>query len=125
GYTESVVTRIASLLVALVMAGAPVAREICQITCHSAATQSAAAHVCHEQSGASHHVLAQHGACDHEAEITAPGVAGRQSHGDGCDPPLAPAITSAAFVQDHASISPPLVTSRDRVTTPFATPLRI
>src|SRR5262249_11420320 len=112
-------------LVALVMAGAPVAREICQITCHSAATQSAAAHVCHEQSGASHHVLAQHGACDHEAEITAPGVAGRQSHGDGCDPPLAPAITSAAFVQDHASISPPLVTSRDRVTTPFTTPLRI
>jgi len=93
---DSVVTRLCSLLIALAIAGAPVALEACQIVCESIPAQPAAAQ--HAHAHGDHHAAASHGAhhgvstplhhllrdttaCDHDADAAPSVVTPRNSDG--------------------------------------------
>ena len=93
---DSVVTRLCSLLIALAIAGAPVALEACQIVCASIPTQPAAAEQAHahhhhhaagshsaghDASAPRHHLLRGTTACDHDADAAPSVVTARNSDG--------------------------------------------
>jgi len=93
---DSVVTRLGSLLIALAIAGAPVALEACQIVCESIPAQPAAAEqahahqhhhaagshsASHDESAPRHHLLRGATACDHDADAAPSVVTARNADG--------------------------------------------
>ena len=85
--------RLLSLVVALAVVSAPVALEVCQLTCESKGMQPSMPHVthdhvahhdtpadhaaCHEHGGTPQHLFPVNGLCDHGTESTPSLVAAR------------------------------------------------
>jgi hypothetical protein len=136
------VKRLFSLVVALAIAGAPVALEACQIACTSTSVHPVVAHdtqpahhhhptgahgSCHEPRAAPHHLSPQAPACDHDdSEATVRSVtAARTSDGvllyAAAVPPIADlgSAAASAFVPIRQSTLP------DPLEIRVASPLRI
>ena len=132
------VKRLFPLLVALVVAGAPVALEACQIVCASTSVMAAAdAHhghdhgtkadgSCHEVPPATHHLTPQSPACDHDGKATVPSVVVARNSETAPQlaavvPPLDDLVVvrRATFVHIRQALRP------DRLESRLARPLRV
>ena len=89
GILKPMVKRLFALVVALAIAGAPLALEACQVACASTSANPVAAHdthhahhhhaaaasgSCHEPPATPHHLFPQAPPCDHDGEATVPSV---------------------------------------------------
>ena len=135
------ITRLLALVVALAVLSAPVALEVCQITCESkgahpstshAADRHAAHHApaddasCHEHSGSPQHVSPVKGLCDHSGEATPSLVAAARSSDSGVSLlAAAPSIDAITLVRTRDCISVRESARSDRLGTPLAIPLRV
>jgi hypothetical protein len=135
------VKRLFSLVVALVIGGAPAALEVCQITCESKVAHPARASAAHEDAD-HHHDNASHGSrretppaphllqthpCDHDRAVAEPGVAaGRDS-----DRVPMPVAVRVPGTDDLAPVRPATLVHAARLTLSgcpevrFSLPLRI
>jgi hypothetical protein len=135
------VKRLFSLVVALAIAGAPVALEACQIACASRSVYPIAAHdthqghhhhataadgSCHELPAAPNHLSPQAPPCDHDGEATAPSVTAARAPDSvllyaAAVPPIANVVFAApsTFVPIYQSPLP------DRAEIRLVSPLRI
>jgi hypothetical protein len=140
GILDPIMKRLFALVVALAVVSAPVALEVCQITCESkgmppSTSHSAEGHAAHHHMPANH-ASCQHtdsppqlspadGLCDHGTEATPSLVAARNS--DTSVPLLAtaPAFGSLTLVRTRDSISVRESAWSDRLGIPLAVPLRV
>ena len=141
GILDSMVKRLFALAVALSVVSAPVALEVCQITCESKgmspsmphALEGHAAHhnapadhaACHEHRGTPQELSPVNGLCDHGTE-SVPSLVGAKSS----DTPLAllatvPSIDSTGLVAARDRVSVRESAWSDRFGTPLAIPLRV
>jgi hypothetical protein len=138
---DPMMKRLFALVVALAVVSAPVALEVCQVTCESKAMQPSMAHgveghaahhhipadqaACHEHSGTPHQMSPVNGLCDHDTESTPSLVAGRNSDTAASLLATVPSIDSISLVSTRDSISVRESASSDRLGTPLAIPLRV
>jgi hypothetical protein len=133
--------RLSALVVALAVVSAPVALEVCQITCESKGMQPSMQHgaqdhvahhqtpadhaACHEHGGTTHQLSPVNGLCDHSTESTPSLVAARNTD---------TAVSLLATVPSIDSLG--LVATADRISVresewfqplarPLAIPLRV
>jgi len=141
GYTRSMVKRLFSLLVALAIAGAPVALEACQIACATTSVRPMAEHdahqghhhhstaaggSCHEPPATAHHVSPQAPPCDHDGEATVASVtAARTSDGVLLYAAALPPIADVVFAPSSPFLPTRQLTLPDRLEIRLASPLRI
>jgi hypothetical protein len=135
------VKRLFSLVVALAIAGAPVALEACQIACASMSSHPTHAHAmhrvhhhhataadesCHETAVAPHQLSPQAPACDHDAEATVPTVAAaRTSDGVPLIAATVPPVADVVFVHASTFVQARQSALSDRLEIRLASPLRI
>src|SRR5262245_45006947 len=130
------VKRLCTLVLALAVASAPVAREVCQITCESKAAQPATSpaeghhHLpadrasSHEHSGTPHHLSSDGIPCDH-GNATPSLVAVKNSDSAVSLPLGAPVSHSIATVQTRDVVSVRESAWSGGRATPLAIPLRV
>ena len=134
------VRRLFSLVVALVIAAAPVALEACQIACESTSVHPIAAHhtqahhhhattadeSCHELPAAPHYVSPQAPPCDHDGEATVAGVAAARTSDSVllCAAAVSP-VADVVFAPAPAIVPAGQSTLPDRLEIRLASPLRI
>jgi hypothetical protein len=135
------VRRLSSLVIALAIAGAPVALEACQIACASTTVHPMAAHdarpaphhhatpvdrPCHEHAPATHQLSPDVPPCDHDGEAIAASVtAARTSDGVLLYAVAAPAVADVVFAAASTFVPTRQSTLPDRLEIRLATPLRI
>jgi hypothetical protein len=133
--------RLFSLVVALAIAGAPVALEACQIACASTVVPSTAAHdahqahhhhatpaerPCHEAPAAPHHLSPEAPPCDHDDAATVPSVTvARTSDVVLLYAAAIPPIADVASTTASAIVPTPQSTLPERLEIRLARPLRI
>jgi hypothetical protein len=133
--------RLFALVVALAVASAPVALEVCQLTCESKGMQpsmpnGAQGHVAHHHAPADHAACHEHGGtpeqlspvnglCDHDTEATPSLVAARNS--DAAVSLLAevPSFDSIRLVPTRNVITVREAPWSTRLEVPLAVPLRV
>jgi hypothetical protein len=126
-------------MVALAVVSAPVALEVCQITCESKGLQPSMSHAnghaahhhtpadhasCHEHGGARQQLSPVSGRCDHVTETTPSLVAARSFYTDVSLSAAAPSIDSITLVRTRDFVSGREAWS-DRLGIPLAIPLRV
>jgi len=138
---DPMMKRLFALVLALAVVSAPVALEVCQITCESKGAHASTSHAA-EGRAAHHHMPGGHaachehgqlhqqlspvdGPCDHGAETTPSLVAAK-----GFDPAVSllaalPMIDSVSLVPAHQFASVRHSARLDRVAIPLAVPLRV
>ena len=135
------VKRLFSLMVALAIAGAPVALEACQVACASTSAHPMAAHdthhkhhhhatapgeTCHELPATSQQLSPHVPPCNHDGEATVASVtAARTSGGVLLGPAAVPAIADVVFAASSTFVPPRQSTLPDRLEIRLASPLRI
>ena len=118
------VKRVLPLLLALAVAGAPVALEACRIACASMPMPHHPS--CHENRAAPQQLSPHTRPCDHGTEVTAPSVAAARNSDSAMAVALAVlANHGAALVptRDHTDVPPSALPNR--VDVRLAIPLRI
>ena len=141
GILDPMMKRLFALVVALAVVSAPVALEVCQITCaskgiqpsmpHAAEGHAAHHHVpahhgsCHEQRGTTHQLSPLSGPCDHGADATPSLVAARNSNRGVSLLAAVPPIDSIRLVPTRELISVRESAWSDRLGIPLAVPLRV
>jgi hypothetical protein len=134
------INRLLALMVALAVVSAPVALEICQITCESKATQPSMSHAadghaahhhtpadhasCHEHNGA-RQLSPVNGLCDHGTETPPSLVAARSSDTGVSLLAAMPSVDSITFVRTRDFVSVRESAWLDRLGIPLAIPLRV
>ena len=135
------IQRLFALVVALSIVSAPVALEICQITCESKATPQSMSHSS-EGHAAHHHMPAHHaacaenrgalqqlspvnGLCDHDSASIPSLVVGRNSDSAVTLLATVPSIHALGLVRTRAGVSAHEVAWSNRLGTPLAIPLRV
>jgi hypothetical protein len=134
------INRLLALMVALAVVGAPVALEVCQITCESKATQPSMSHAdrhaahdhtpadhasCHEHSGPRQQLSPVNGLCDHGTETTPSLVAARSSYTGVSLLAAVPSIDFITLVRARDFVSVRESAWSDRLGIPLAIPLRV
>jgi len=133
--------RLLALVVAFTVVSAPVALEVCQITCESKGMQPSmppeahdrvAGHhlpadhaACHEHSGTPMQLSPVNGLCDHGTGATPSLVAARSSETGASLLGGVPSIDSITLVRTHTFISVREWAWPDRLGIPLAVPLRV
>jgi hypothetical protein len=132
--------RLVALVVALVVGSAPVALEVCQITCESGmessmshAAERHAAHqhlpasraACHEHGEAPQQMCPLDGPCDHGAEATPSLLAARSFDTAVSLVAALPSIDTISLVPRGNFVSVGQAASSDRLEIPLAIPLRV
>jgi len=142
GILESMIERLLALSVALAVVSAPVALEVCQITCESKGMQPPMSHSadghaahhhapadhasCHEASGAPSQQLSPvNGLCDHGAEATPSLVAPRSPETGVSLMAEVPSIDSITLARTANFISARESAGSGRPGIPLAIPLRV
>jgi hypothetical protein len=134
------INRLLALVVALAVVSAPVALEVCQITCESKATQPLMSHAdghaahhhtpadhasCDEDTGAPQQLSPVHGPCDHSGEAMPSLVAARSPDTGVSLLAAVPSIDSFTLVRTRDFVSVRESAWSDRLGTPLAIPLRV
>jgi hypothetical protein len=135
------IKRLLALVVALAVVSAPVALEVCQITCESMGTQpsmshAANSHAAHhhtpaecassdEHSGAPQQLSQVNGQCDHGTEPRSSLVAARSSDTGVSLLAAVPSVDSITLVRTRDFICVRESAWSDRPGIPLATPLRV
>ena len=135
------IERLFALVVALAVVSAPVALEVCQITCESKGMQPSMAHgadghaahqhtpadhaACHEHSGTPQHLSPVNGLCDHGTESTRSLVAARNTDIGVSLLATVPSIDSISLVATRDGLSARESAWSGRLGTPLAIPLRV
>jgi hypothetical protein len=132
--------RLLAFVVSLAVLSAPLALEICQVTCESNAIPEAMLHgadghvdhhapanhaACHEHGGPQHQLWPIDGPCDHGADATPSLVAGRSSDRSITLPATLPAIASIGVVPIRTLTSVRESRWPDRPGSSRAIPLRV
>jgi hypothetical protein len=133
--------RLFALVVALVVASAPVALEVCQITCESKGMEASMSHAaeghpahhhmpaghaaCHEHGQASQQLSPLDGPCDHGAEATPSLVAARDFDTAVSLLAALPMIDSISLVPTGDFVSVRQPAWLHRLAIPLAVPLRV
>jgi hypothetical protein len=141
GILDSMMKRPLALVVALAVVSAPVALEVCQVTCESKGMQPSMPHgalghvahhqmpadhaACHEHSGTPQQLSPVNGLCDHGTEATPSLVAARNSDTAVSLLAAAPSIDSIRRVPTRDVISVREAAWSDRLEIPLAIPLRV
>jgi hypothetical protein len=141
GILDLMVKRLFALVVALCVLSAPVALEVCQITCESKgmspsmphALQGHAAHhhapadhaACHEHRGTPQELSPVNGLCDHGTESVPSLVAAKSSDTPFTLLATVPSIDSIGLVPARDGIVVRESVWSDRFGTPLAIPLRV
>jgi hypothetical protein len=135
------INRLLALVVALAVVSAPVALEVCQITCDSKALQPSMSHAadghaahhhtpadhasCHEHNGARQQLSPVNGLCDHGTEATPSLVAARSSYTGVSLLAAVPSIDSITLVRTRDFVSVRESAWSERLGIPLAIPLRV
>jgi hypothetical protein len=135
------IKRLLVLMVGLAVVGAPVALEVCQITCESKGVQPSMSHTadghaahhhpqadhasCHEHSSARQQLSLVNGLCDHGTETTPSLVAARSSYIGVSLLAAVPSIDSITLVRTRDFVSVRESAWSDRLLIPLAIPLRV
>ena len=130
-----------ALLVALAVVSAPVALEVCHLTCESKGMQPLMPHgahdhvahhhtradhaSCHEANGAPSELSPVNGLCDNGTDATPSLVAARSSETGASLLGAVPSIDSITLVRTHTFISVRESAWPDRLGIPLAVPLRV
>jgi hypothetical protein len=132
--------RLFGLVVALAVVSAPVAQEVCQITCDSKAMQSSMSHPdgrmthhhisaddasCHEHHSTGPQLLPTSIPCDHGVQGTPSLVAGKDSDNAVSSPAVVPVSYSFAPVETGDAGSLRDSAWADRFAIPLVIPLRV
>ena len=141
GILDSMIKRLLALVVALAVASAPVALEVCHITCESKGLQPSMSHTadrhgahrhtpadhasCHEHSGTRQQLSPVNGLCDHGTETTRSLVAAGSSYTDVSLLAAVPSIDSITPVRTRDFVSVRESAWADRPGIPLAIPLRV
>jgi hypothetical protein len=141
GILDPVMKRVFALVAALAVASAPVAMEICRITCESNGMQPSLPHAA-EGNSAHHDMPADHSSChEHGSALQMSPINGLCTHGTGATSSLiasarnsgAAVLLLAAVPSMHAIAPIPTCAvlpvrespSSNALRTPFAVPLRV
>ena len=135
------IKRLLALVVALTVVSAPVALEVCQITCESKALQPSMSHTadghaahhhtpadhasCHEHNGARQQLSPVNGLCDHRTETTPSLAAARNSDTGVLVFAAVPSLDSITLVRTRDFVSVRESAWSDRLGIPLAIPLRV
>jgi hypothetical protein len=135
------INRLLSLVVALAVVSAPVALEVCQITCESKGLQPSTLHTadghaahhhtaadhasCHEHNGARQQLSPVNGLCDHGTEAAPSLVAARSSSTGVSLLAAVPSIDSITLVRTRDFVSVRESAWSERLGIPLAIPLRV
>jgi Ni/Co efflux regulator RcnB len=133
--------RLFALVVAVAVVSAPVALEVCQLTCESKAMQPSMPHgaqdhvahhhtpadhaACHEHGGTTHQLSPVNGFCDHSTESTPSLVAARNTDTGVSLLATVPSIGSFGLVVMADRISVRESAWSRPLATPLAVPLRV
>jgi hypothetical protein len=130
----SMMKRLFALVVAVLTGGAPVALEICQITCESKVAHTSRGHDAH--SGAGHHLPATNGSsheppavphlsgthsCDHDRIGAGPGLAVSRDSDSG---PM-PVAVRVPGTDDTASVRPAMIVRAAQLAMPGRSEVRL
>jgi hypothetical protein len=135
------INRLLALVVALAVESAPVALEVCQITCESKGVQPSMSHTadghaahhhtpadhasCHEHNGARQQLSPVNGLCDHGTDATPSLVAARSSYSGVSLLAAVPSIDSITFVRTRDFVSVRESAWSKRLGILLAIPLRV
>jgi len=135
------IKRLFALVVALAVVSAPVALEVCQITCESKGMQPSMSHgiaehaahhhmpadhaACHEHSGTPQHLSPLNGLCDHGTESTPSLAPARNSDTAVSLLATVPSIDSIGLVPTRDGISARESAWSGRLGTPLPIALRV
>jgi len=135
------IKRLFALVVALAVVSAPVALEVCQVTCESKGMQPSMPHgahdhvahhhtpadhaACHEHGGTPHHLSPVSGLCDHGTESTPSLVAARNTDTAVSLLATLPSIDSSGLVATADRISVRESAWSQPLARPLAVPLRV
>ena len=140
GILDSMLKRLFALVVAVAVMSAPVALEVCQLTCESKGMQPSMPHgaqdhvvrhhmpadhaACHEHSGRQQ-MSPANGLCDHGADATPSLVAARNFDTTVSLLAALPSLDSIRLVPTRDVISVRDASRSDRLEIPLAVPLRV